>query len=89
MKVKCYLENIVENIDGSLTYYLKDDCKDYPTVEQISDFDFSSRSRTIYTGEVFVYQNQQGHFAAIKLGKVDSKSHGRHHDEITFEYKIL
>ena len=29
MKVKCYLENIVENIDGSLTYYLKDDCKDY------------------------------------------------------------
>jgi hypothetical protein len=29
MKVKCYLENIVENIDGSLTYYLKDDCRDY------------------------------------------------------------
>lgn len=72
---------------GKIGY--KDDCKDYPTVDQISDFDFSSSIRTIYTGEVFVYQNQQGHFAAIKLGKVDSKSHGRHHDEITFEYKIL
>ena len=29
MKVKCFLENIVENIDGSLTYYFKDDCRDY------------------------------------------------------------
>lgn len=29
MKIKCFLENIVENIDGSLTYYFKDDCRDY------------------------------------------------------------
>lgn len=72
---------------GKIGY--KDDCKDYPTADQVSNFNFSSRVRTIYTGEVFVYQNQQGHFAAIKLGSVDSKSHGRHHDEMTFEYKIL
>jgi hypothetical protein len=28
MKLKCYLENIVENIDGSISYYFKDDCRD-------------------------------------------------------------
>lgn len=30
MKVKCYLENIVENIDGSQTYYFRDNCTEYP-----------------------------------------------------------
>ena len=29
MKIKCELENVVENIDGSLTYYFRDTDKEY------------------------------------------------------------
>jgi hypothetical protein len=79
--------NDIIYVHGKVGY--KDNSKEFPTVEQVGEFNFTSDSRRIHKGDVFVYQNQQGHFAAIKLGKVDSKSHGRHHDEMTFEYKIL
>lgn len=79
--------NDIINVYGKIGY--KDNSKDFPAVEQIGEFDFTSDSRRIHKGDVFVYQNQQGHFAAIKVGKVDSKSHGRHYDEMIFEYKIL
>lgn len=66
--------------DGSIT--------EIPNFENISMLDFSSRVRTIRTGQIVVFENQYHHFAAIKLGTVKSSGHGYPYDEMTFEYRI-
>ena len=67
----------------------KYDSSEFPKVNQISEFDFTSSVRTITTGNVFVCQNEYNHFVAIKLGSVKSSGHGYPYDEMNFEYKIL
>lgn len=61
---------------------------EYPLVEEIPNYDFSSKRRTIRTGEIIIFENMQRHFTAIKLGSVKSASHGHPYDEMTFEYHI-
>lgn len=72
---------------GKIGY--KHDSVDFPNIEQVYKFDFTSSVRTIRTGNVFVCQNEYNHFVAIKLGKVKSSNHGYPYDEMQFEYKIL
>lgn len=67
---------------------VKDGCTEYPDYENIIDFDFSSSTRTIRKGQVFVIENEYSHFAAIKLGSVKSSSHGCPYDEMEFDYHI-
>ena len=67
----------------------KYDSSDYPELEDIIQFDFTSPSRTVRKGNVFVYQNEYNHFVAIKLGTVKSSGHGYPYDEMSFEYKVL
>ncbi len=64
------------------------DCTEYPDIQDIPALDFSSRSRTIRTGQIVVYMNEYSHFVAIKLGEVKSSGHGFPYDEMQFEYRI-
>lgn len=41
-----------------------------PDKAHIYNFDYSSKARTIKTGEIIILENQHRHFAAIKLGPV-------------------
>lgn len=61
---------------------------EFPSVQEITSFAFSSNSRTIHTGQIVVFENANKHFAAIKLGCVNSSSHGNPYDEMTFDYRI-
>ena len=64
-------------------------CKEMPiNVADFEKFDFTSRVRTVYAGEIVVWLNNYGHFAVTKIKKVLARSHGSEKDEITFEYKI-
>lgn len=67
----------------------KDGAVDYPTIAEIQTYDFTSPSRRIHRGDVFVYRNEYDHFVAIKLGEVLSRSHGDQYDEMSFEYRII
>ena len=51
-------------------------------------YNFSSETRTIRTGQVFILENSYRHFAAIKMGPVKSSLHGNAYDEMSFEYHI-
>lgn len=62
--------------------------KEFPKFEDLYSYDYSSNSRTIHIGEIVIFRNMNGHFAAVKLGEVKSASHGNPHDEMTFDYKI-
>ena len=63
--------------------------KDFPTYNEIIEFDFSSHTRRIYSNEVVVFKNENGKFLAIKMLSADSRSHGNEKDLMIFEYKII
>ena len=41
-----------------------------PPITEIKTFDFTSRARTVYVGEVVIWMNKFGHFAATKITSV-------------------
>ena len=59
-----------------------------PKLQTIMNYDFSSGSRRIKTGQIVILENLNRHFAAVRLGPVKSSSHGNLYDEMTFEYHI-
>lgn len=59
-----------------------------PKLHTIMNYDFSSKTRTIRTGQIVIFENFNHHFAAVRLGPVKSSSHGNLYDEMTFEYHI-
>ena len=61
---------------------------EFPKYEDLLNYDYSSNSRTIRTGEIVIVRNMNRHFAAIKLGEIKSSGHGYPYDEMTFDYKI-
>jgi len=64
-------------------------------VEVISDirdataFDFSARHRTPSTGQIVIWKNMNGIYAATKLVAIKDDSRGAGSDELSFEYRIL
>ena len=61
-------------------------------IDQVADaasFDFSSRTRTVKTGEVAVLRNIEGFYAAVKVTKVEDDSRGGDSDALTISYIIL
>lgn len=61
------------------------------TISELEDgavFDTSSRVRTPHLGEIVVWRNTAGYYAAVKVEKLKSRSHGDPNDEITFTYVI-
>lgn len=71
---------------GSIGY--KDGETEFPKIDELYKFDFSSHARTIYTGQIVIFKNTNGYFVAIKVGKVKSRNHGNSYDEMEFEYYI-
>lgn len=59
-----------------------------PGLDRLYNYDYSSKARTIKTGEIVIFQNLNHHFAAVKLGPVKNSNHGNLYDEMTFEYHI-
>jgi len=57
-------------------------------IEDASICDTSSRVRTPRLGEVVVWLNTAGYFAATRIEKLKSRSHGDSVDEVTFSYAI-
>ena len=52
------------------------------------EFEYSSHVRTI-DDEIVIFRNGFGKFLAIKIISVDSRSHGKEKDVMTFEYRII
>jgi len=59
-----------------------------PELDFIEQFDFTSRSRKVCIGEVIIWKNRQGHFAATKIIDIKTKSRGADKDQLSFKYKI-
>lgn len=63
----------------------------FESIEAIQDasiYDASSRVRTPHLGEIVVWQNTSGYFAATRIENLKSRSHGDSTDEVTFSYSI-
>lgn len=67
---------------------VKEEEHDFPKLDDLWTYDYSSSRRTIHTGQIVVFENEYKHYAAIKLGEVKSSEHGNSYDEMTFEYHI-
>jgi len=57
-------------------------------IKSTSEFDFSSRVRTVREGEILVLQNTNRYFVAIKILEVLNKDRDDDKDALTFQYKI-
>ena len=57
-------------------------------IEDASIYDTSSRARSPHLGEVVVWQNTAGYFAATRIERLRSRLHGDSADEVTFSYAI-
>jgi hypothetical protein len=57
-------------------------------IEDASIYDTSSRSRSPRLGEVVVWQNTAGYFAATRIEKLRSRVNGDSTDEVVFSYAI-
>ena len=58
-----------------------------PSFNEIQSFDFTSRVRTVYVGEVVVWMNQYGNFAVTKITDVTCPSMGVE-GNLSFDYII-
>ena len=61
---------------------------DIKAVCSVTEFDFTSRTRTPKEGEIVVLQNINGIFAALKIFDVLVADRGDGRNELTFEYII-
>lgn len=57
-------------------------------IRNVSQYDFTSRTRTPKEGEVLVLQNTNGFYAAVKVLDVMVTDRGDERDELTIEYVI-
>lgn len=61
--------------------------KEFPSLNEISRFDFSSRAKAVNVGEIVILENQYSRFAAIKITKVVRRTEDINH-LLEFEYEI-
>ena len=64
------------------------DTRDIIAIADASGYDSSSRVRTPHLGEIIVWQNTAGYYAATKIEALKARSHGDTYDEVTFSYAI-
>lgn len=58
-------------------------------IHNATAFDYSSRTRTPRTGEIVIWRNTNGLYAATKIISIKDDTRGASADELTFEYVIL
>ncbi len=63
------------------------DYKEFPSLSEISGFDFSSRVKEVNVGEIVILENQNSKFAAIKVTKVVKRIEDINH-LLEFKYMI-
>lgn len=66
--------------------------KGMTTIREVTDaaaFDFSSRARTPSTGQIVIWRNVNGIYAATRVVSVKDDTRGADRDELTFEFAIL
>ncbi len=80
-----HIYNDPTNIEGVALAY---GASSFSDIKDASVFDYTSRTRTPNTGELITLVNQNGFFAAIKLGEIKARSHGADRSSVSFEYKI-
>lgn len=64
-----------------------EEVNDFPKVDELNKFDYTSRVRTINTGEMIIFKNNCGNFLAIKVLEIKARSHGDKKNNLKFEYK--
>ena len=52
-------------------------------------YDFTSRHRHALLGEIVIWQNKNGYFAATKIVSIKNRGSNASRDELTFEYRVL
>ncbi len=57
-------------------------------IDNAKSYDFSSRVRTPQEGNIVVFKNSYGNFAAIKIIDIKDNTRSDQIDELTFEYVI-
>lgn len=62
--------------------------KEINEINDASQYDTSSRTRSPYLGEILVWQNRAGYFLATKILKIDIRRAATGVDEIELEYRI-
>lgn len=60
---------------------------DFPKVDELNKFDYTSGVRTINTGEMVIFKNNYGNFLAIKVLEIKARSHGDKKNNLKVEYK--
>ena len=54
-----------------------------------SAYDFSSRVRSPRLGQIVIWRNVNGLYAATRIVSIKDDKRSDEHDELTFEYRIL
>ena len=57
-------------------------------VVNAESLDYTSRCRTPYSGQIVLFRNLHGFYAAVRLLEIKDDSRGDDHDELRFEYVI-
>lgn len=57
-------------------------------IKDATEFDFSSRSRTVQKHGIAILKNTYGNFAVIRILDIKDKTRGDNQDELHFEYVI-
>lgn len=59
-----------------------------PQEKKFIEFDFTSRVREVHIGDVLIWMNKNGKFAATLITNVSVKSRGKNEDNLAFDYMI-
>lgn len=70
------------------TVVLADGVRAIGDIGDASVYDTSSRARSPHLGEIVIWQNTAGYFAATQINGLKSRGHGDSADEVTFFYAI-
>ena len=65
---------------------------DASTISDVTDatqINMSSRTRKAQEGEIVVFRNNFGNYAAVQVIDVKARTHSDNRDELTFEYVII
>jgi hypothetical protein len=62
--------------------------KEISGIDDASSFDPSSRVRTAQLGDIIIWRNARGYYAATKVERIKDRTRGDDKDELVFSYRI-
>ena len=85
---ECGFDSIYAYCDNVEMIGYSEGVEEIPVLLNFDKFDFTSRTRELHVGEVVVWMNKKGKFAATLIKHVEVKSRGAKQNSLSFEYKI-